>query len=1164
MERTWILILVSLIALQAAVAVCYDDISGLPATCSGTITSDVTLGTCRTLECSLGSGSVRALACEKTGSPKYFEIYRQASTGTAPEVCLAGECLKSGWGYERGADFPVCTTNTCVPTAEVCDQSDNDCDGQIDEGSVCIPPPTNGTCYAKVNDVPVTCTGGTVTRDDKGGCRTIICSNGGSSMQALACDKPSSTNPTYFEVYKQTKVGTAVSKICFGNACVDGKGYARSNLPYCTASNVTNGTSNVNVTIRIVPGFPSGPNYAFQCVANGFTPNNYTFNFGDGTSKTVPVYDVFHTYNGNGTYTVTCSATNGTMTKSASVLAPLTYTSWEPVAWVTYRQINSTAANLTCNSDGFRADIFTFTTPSGPREGGSRNTITHNFGSPGEYNVSCTAHETTPEATSTYYNHESWAYHSYSHCAGMPYGTCYSVSSQDVRVTLAQGNQTNQTPPNTTTCFNSLNTLPANCTGTITSDVKDGCRTIQCSASNGNVRVLSCEKTDSTGKFFEIYKQSSSGTPPTVCIGKDCLRPGWGYERGDYFPVCMGTTNATQPPVTCTYNNQTYQVNQTFPEGDGCNTCTCTSAGIVCTQQACTDVDPGANSTLSLASGVVNGQAVFSSQRIVRVFPGGKINGTINLAYNNAWPDDASTPLGGTSNWANAPIAFRSYGNAEGTGKAVTLNFTAPVYQGDYAIIFAYRAETTPEHVFSMTNWAYGNPVWYDGNDISQWSAAIIRAANNIGRTNGSVLFTDGMKQQAVPATALIIRVTTEPINTTQTGIATVLLNSEISYEHNALFQCLTNFTPAEFRWDFGDGQTRVKNATTVDSTGNWNYYHHSYLNNGTYTVTCTAINGSQVAVGSTTVNITTEATAAEIAATLPADDTDWYNPFITRLVQRQVNGSTFDFGSYAVGLPRNSDGSGQGGYWLWSMQFYNQLTGTHGNIVRITFPEPGNYTYGNAAAGRSWPNFAPEEYNAGGQKRGCSNPRTICYRSNEVSGTVVVPELGTRTEYGILTRPGVNGMTEISCQSYATDAGNDGMLIVDNVWTNGSMFIGNQWSSFNLSPGAHAVVCRQEVGAGQEKRYERTINVTGQPQSNASVSLSIAPFYPQGRDYVFTCDADFNATLYDYDFNDGDSWTNETFSSTFHAFDPGNYTVSCTAKNDVISRSDSMTIEVQ
>jgi hypothetical protein len=97
------------------------------------------------------------------------------------------------------------------------------------------------TCNS-VASLQATCTGGTITTDTGSGCRTIKCTNGADSLQALACDKGSS-----YEVYKQTQVGTKVSQICVGGACVGNSGFAKSNY-VCTTTQPTTVTQPVTQT----------------------------------------------------------------------------------------------------------------------------------------------------------------------------------------------------------------------------------------------------------------------------------------------------------------------------------------------------------------------------------------------------------------------------------------------------------------------------------------------------------------------------------------------------------------------------------------------------------------------------------------------------------------------------------------------------------------------------------------------------------------------------------------------------------------------------------------------------------------------------------------------------------------------------------------------------
>lgn len=83
--------------------------------------------------------------------------------------------------------------------------------------------------------------------------------------------------------------------------------------------NTTNQTNNVTIPllenattmITIAPDMPRDHNYAFECNAN-FNATSYSWNFGDNSTETnISVFDRFHSYPGNGTYLVSCNATDG-------------------------------------------------------------------------------------------------------------------------------------------------------------------------------------------------------------------------------------------------------------------------------------------------------------------------------------------------------------------------------------------------------------------------------------------------------------------------------------------------------------------------------------------------------------------------------------------------------------------------------------------------------------------------------------------------------------------------------------------------------------------------------------------------------------------------------------------------------------------------------------
>jgi hypothetical protein len=185
----------------------------------------------------------------------------------------------------------------------------------------------NTTCYSSVQNIPATCIEGSIT-DSWSGCRKLICTNAGSSMQVLACDKTG-----FFEMYKQSQTGTAVSKICIGTTCISDNGYAKSsNFPICAGTmqnttsppNTTNTTTpNASVSVQIAPWFPQGRSYVFKCMADGYSPSSYNWEFGDSHKQTTTSNDVYHTFADAGTYEVRCTAI-GTLSRTGILQVAVT------------------------------------------------------------------------------------------------------------------------------------------------------------------------------------------------------------------------------------------------------------------------------------------------------------------------------------------------------------------------------------------------------------------------------------------------------------------------------------------------------------------------------------------------------------------------------------------------------------------------------------------------------------------------------------------------------------------------------------------------------------------------------------------------------------------------------------------------------------------------
>jgi hypothetical protein len=66
-------------------------------------------------------------------------------------------------------------------------------------------------------------------------------------------------------------------------------------------------------SLQSLEQYQKGSSYALNCGVAGFEPNNYAWDFGDGTKRTTEYPGVAHTYRESGTYFVTCEATDDTI-----------------------------------------------------------------------------------------------------------------------------------------------------------------------------------------------------------------------------------------------------------------------------------------------------------------------------------------------------------------------------------------------------------------------------------------------------------------------------------------------------------------------------------------------------------------------------------------------------------------------------------------------------------------------------------------------------------------------------------------------------------------------------------------------------------------------------------------------------------------------------------
>ena len=124
-----------------------------------------------------------------------------------------------------------------------------------------------------------------------------------------------------------------------------------------------------------------------------------------------------------------------------------------------------------------------------------------------------------------------------------------------------------------------------------------------CGTSTGCTSDADCAK----GQICEM--DCSAGCKPSgfvacctgTCVAETtgCVVDGVVYEAGDTYPAgdgcntctCMdnGMSACTKKycPAPCEYGGKLYNVGESFPSTDGCNQCTCLAGGVACTEKAC-------------------------------------------------------------------------------------------------------------------------------------------------------------------------------------------------------------------------------------------------------------------------------------------------------------------------------------------------------------------------------------------------------------------------------------------------------------------------------------------------------------------------------------------------------------------------------------------------
>jgi Short C-terminal domain len=173
--------------------------------------------------------------------------------------------------------------------------------------------------------------------------------------------------------------------------------------------------------------------------------------------------------------------------------------------------------------------------------------------------------------------------------------------------------------------------------------------------------------------------------------------------------------------------------------------------------------DAAAESSLRLVGGEINGQSITPDRRRVIVRPGERIAGSVRVLVNSSWPSFCAMAMGVTPSWGDHATSYLDLGGfstpVNGLERTISLNLTAPSTAGAYHVIAAFSATFTAGQVMSCTNWSAGQDVWNNRDDIADWPAAVIEAANANGRVQVPCLSREGEAPTYVPATAIEILV---------------------------------------------------------------------------------------------------------------------------------------------------------------------------------------------------------------------------------------------------------------------------------------------------------------------------------------------------------------------------------------------------------------------
>jgi PKD repeat protein len=111
-----------------------------------------------------------------------------------------------------------------------------------------------------------------------------------------------------------------------------------------------------------------------------------------------------------------------------------------------------------------------------------------------------------------------------------------------------------------------------------------------------------------------------------------------------------------------------------------------------------------------------------------------------------------------------------------------------------------------------------------------------------------------------------------------------------------------------------------------------------------------------------------------------------------------------------------------------------------------------------------------------------------------------------------------------------------------------------NVWHKY--LPGSYSVECTATSGAITKIGEIQIIvkGITEQPTQVLTATVTVAPYFPQGMNYIFLCGTSaFSASTYTWDFGDGQKLLDVSNNNVWHTYStPGTYNVKCDAKNSL------------